>query len=191
MLFRSDESPFRLRDLLEWAHSKGYLDQASYEQRLQFAHNPARDSQAFGQAASLGIAVPESMLSHLHAIELLDVLLSHARVLVSPDDARSIRQTEIAYGDLDDMWRWNNELLTVLRDDARFDFRAALHHEELLANRADSFVVATAALLLASDLKLPLLADERVCQSLVLGDGGALDRLAFGTDILQIGRAHV
>jgi hypothetical protein len=177
---------YRLFDLLEWMRHRGKLSDIDYLRLLVHAKHRSSGLCDFDAAIrEKGLFIPIAMLEFLRSLELFQSVVDNIRIYVSRTDAHAVRQKVHAFEKLEEVWEWNHQLWTRLQGDSRCSFETA---SDLDAADGDdpggSIRISIAAATLATKKRLPLLADDRCCQMMVLNTEPRAEQVAFGTDLV-------
>jgi lipopolysaccharide biosynthesis regulator YciM len=173
-----------LRDVFELLHSHGILSDAEYARALRSAQrrNILQASQQLIRKSP--ILVSGLTLETIAQIGLLPQVAEEFRVHVLEPDATEIRAKVRAFAALEesrqrhvDLWRWVGESGRIKLSPLPMKVGSA-DHEEVVEDPS------THSMKIARELGLPLLADDRVCQTVVHNERSSSDGSAFGTDAL-------
>lgn len=133
------------------------------------------------------VAVNLTILKTLAGASLLEPLLNGFHVVITEYEKNTIITSLRAYKQQEELFKVHRQLWEQVRSDTRFVFVPNSRHKraipgEELDRRRD---VEIAAALLAQERGLPLLADDRVCQTIIYSDPQSPPGCyAFGTDCL-------
>lgn len=184
------EVAYRIRNVLNALSGAGKLSSQQHEAALQVAHKAPLDNDVGPELSPADtILVDLLTLQTVTGVELLDIMCeTFARVAISSEDAQRLDQELREFAMRSETHSWHESLWRTLGEDSRVDATKAVQHtvESDVERDDQDFDGATVldAALLALQENLPLLADDRVCQNMVLRIQGTSPRTAFGTDCL-------
>ena len=183
------EHYYRLRDLLAPLAQAGRIDDTKRKEMLSVPCHPEGadgDHPALCHGDSILVAL--SSLTSLHQFGLLKPVIDAFRVHITEADKNEVLGELRAWRAGEEVWQWHQALWDRVRKDDRFVKepwpKSGGPSEEVSKNLEDDTSVAAA--LLTKDLGLPLIADDRVSQVLVLNENKGNSSAAFGTDKLLV-----
>ena len=180
-------SPLRIRDLIETLYQSGRLNDLEYEDLGKFSLKTG--SLATESPLALGATLSVELATLLSLVEknLLEKTLSSFEVKISPKDRDELAKQLRAVDEHEEMYRWHEDLWSRIQNEPQFSFVAdpsSPDEDEDHARRRDSASL-LAAVQIAVHRKEPLLADDRLCQTVALNE--AKDPAgAFGTGQLLL-----
>lgn len=184
---------YRLKDLAAVLHESGLLADTNYREFTNVARRPGGADGAhppLRQGAAITCAL--STLRTVSQLGLLPPLMKAFAVSITPEDRDAVLSEVRAAAAQAEVREWHRSLWEAVRGDGRFvhvthtppaDFRVRPGVEEGDDERP-WFDAGLAAPFLSLATGHPLLADDRVCQALVLNQPPLESRVAFGTDAL-------
>ena len=182
------EHYYRLRDVLSVLHENGRITPAQYRNALAAAHNPTgvdRDHPALQPGSPVMFEL--STLRTLSSSGVLEPVIETLRVHITSNAKTEASNSLRAIDAQEQVREWHDELWNVVLDDQRFvqvahvsEVVAKLEEEDRTSN--DTPIVAVS---LAIQEKVPLLADDRSCQTVMFNERNG-SRQAFGTDRLIV-----
>jgi tetratricopeptide (TPR) repeat protein len=181
-----DAAPFTygLSDVLRLLRERGLitdqqmLDNAHLMRRTSVAQSPLR----FGQRLAVNLAA----LKLLAGADLLEPLSEAFHAVITEHDRDAVNASLRAYRQQEEMYASHRRLWERIRSDERFTLVPYSPRERTAGEEGDPRrEVDIAAALLAQERGLPLLADDRACQSFIYADPQSPSGCyAFGTDRL-------
>lgn len=177
----------RLRNLLDTMYKAGIINDDQMEQARLVAHKPLtliELQQTFITGSQLVIS--GLTLVTLHGLGLLDVVSKVFEVHITKSDYDEVNGQVQAFEALEEARTKYIEFWESLRNDERVRFISAKARPELEGKVRGDGGLAFDAMLIAKERNLPLLADDRVCQALVLNEYKDDEKAAFGTDSVII-----
>jgi len=183
---------YRLRDLLNSLYTAGLLTDAQLDQANAVAHRQSLVGEKQGPL-KLGdhICIAEATLMTVAGLGWLDLVTNHFVVSIEEGDLDQIVIRRRVFQALDMAQSNHKTLWDTIHSNNQFEFVAA---NEVLAIRDDDDHdqgIAMAGYFTAKETHLPLLVDDRVCQTLLLNDRRVSNNAAFGTDLLVQDMARV
>lgn len=180
-LLRLDNEPdkniYGLHDALTLLHTRGLLDDKQYDEIS--AIYPSKDAQngtppllQSGQRVLTSISFLCMAFSH----GILDDLAKEVRLVIRHDDYQKIVSQEKTFQMQDDVHRWHHSLWHQVVSDEHFIPTLLLPDGE--TEQINNSILAIDALTLARQLKLPLLVDDRACQTVIYTEQNLI---AFGS----------
>ena len=191
----TDEKRFRLRDVIEVLTSAGRLADTRRDAVLRVAREPPKFEEAGTRLRpSDELTIGLATLKVVAEYEILQALCTvFSKVRISPTDRDELLDELRVYDLKAETRAWHEELWKVLKEDHRFEARTLIHEQRESLESAETedasfeaeHIKAIDAPLLAIQEGLPLLADDRVCQSIVLNCEKKCP-VAFGSDSLVL-----
>ncbi len=177
--------PYRLRDVLDFLHSKGLVTDAQCNQATAVAHkNPTAGHKQPPLELGDAICIEEATLDTLAVIGLLDVVTKHFSVHVNQKDFDDVLSRIHGFQLLESALAKHRDLWDSIQANERFTFVPVNEPPAISGDEEQDHSLAIAAYLAAKQQNLPLLVDDRVCQALLLNDWKDKPVAAFGTDVL-------
>ncbi len=191
-------SVYRLVDLFESLHDSGCISDAQRDEVNAVAHKPLNTT---GEIPPLNLGIrlriDDLTLGTIAGCGLLDTVIAHFEVYVSQEDSDSIMSRARTYKALSFAQEQQTSLWEIINAniDAPKRFRFVSIAEDL-AGTEDQLLdegIAIAAFQASKQKAMPLLADDRVIQTLLLNEWKENPKGAFGTDCLvpQLAEAGV
>ena len=176
-----EEHYYRLRDIIDLLSAQGLITDVHRGKLEALAHKPSGvDAGHASLTAGQALLFDLSTLKTLSSGEALEFVLKTFQVCVSNHErdevlagVRAIEAQEVIY-------RWHSDLWDVLRQDTRF-IQTPVPSEVIKPDELDRGPH-LAALAISKERSLPLLADDRVCQSAMLNTRRNDPHASFGTD---------
>jgi len=187
-----EEHYYRLVDLADPLFRAGRLPGTKQEELMKVAHKPSGvDDKHVALELGQSILVHLSTLQTLSSFGALDLVAKAFEVHTTEEDRQSIIAGMANITAQEDVYNWHEELWNHVRSDSRFSLAPCAVPKELREEaRLAHIEVAFAAVLLAQEADVPLLVDDRVCQSMLLNAKPDRPCPAFGTDRLLLGLAE-
>ena len=181
---------YRLIDVGDTLYHAGMFGETEYARLRAVAHRPSA-----GDAGQAPLSLGDRVLCQLRTLEtlaaagLLDPVLEGFAVHITPEERAGLKQGEGAYRFQEQVAAWHTDLWRQLADQTRFMRVAADIPRQWQegARERPRRVASLEAAFVAAQYGVPLLADDRSCQMLVLNQEGATPSSAFGTDQLLSG----
>lgn len=176
---------YRLIDLGAPLYQGGMLGEAEYTRFRALSHRSSATT-----AGKTPLSLGDRVLCRLHELETiasagaLDSVLEGFATYITPMERERLRCGENAHNFQAQVAAWHTDLWQQLSDQTRF-VRVAPEIPRQWQQETEEWQHREAALeaaLIAMQHKVPLLADDRVCQMLVLNQEGSVPTAAFGTD---------
>ena len=181
----ANEPLYRLCDLLETLHAQGLVTDEQRDRAKLMAHKKAEASQKQGPLQlGDGICIAGDTLGTLASAHLLDHVTKHFSVYITQQDYDSVLSRIRAFQALDSVQKKHKSLWDLVQSNIRFEFATATEVLDISDDEQPDRDIATAAYLLAKEKDIPLLVDDRVCQTLLLNEWKQTQIVAFGTDSL-------
>jgi hypothetical protein len=177
-----EQVDFHLIDALQWLQRHGRLIPDEVTRLQSICRRKAADAGAFQRAAPRGVRTDISTLTAVHKVGLLDRFVGSLRLLLEPREIEELRQSLLGVERREEITRWSRDLHALLAGDPRVETAEPIRPEELRDPDERDPVFDT--VLLAEQRRLPLLADDRWLQALLLNARGGAAGAAFGTDHL-------
>lgn len=173
-----------LADLVNTLCDHGFLGEDEAKEVRVVAHRPS----SINAKIEIGqkIVIAGSTLVTIYGRKLLDLVVKEFHVFIPKTDYDELIAKSRAFSGLRDAHAKHTELWTLLRNDQRVVFAPTPEKFELSNKKEEALQLGLAAMHLAKSRNLPLLADDRVLQMLVLNEKWESSSLAFGTDALVI-----
>jgi len=177
----------RLRDLFDTMHEAGMLSDDQMEQTKLVTHKPAASVEV-QRKVTIGsrLAVGELTLVTLHGLGLMDSITKEFAVHITRSDYDQVTARTRAFEALEEARTKHTELWASLRNDKRVHFTSAKAPLELEDQAPGNHDLGLGAMLMAKERNLSLLADDRVCQAVVLNEHKGDETGSFGTDSVII-----
>jgi tetratricopeptide (TPR) repeat protein len=177
---------YRLRDVLEVLRSTGQISDTKYNEALAAAHKPAgADDTHPALTLAQRVLIDLSTLRTLHSFDTLQQVLSSFEVRITQEDRDEVLREMRGFEAFDRAYKWHSEMWERIRSHKRII--QVPQGEGLLRKRgveASEREIYLSAFHLARERKLPLMADDRVCQTVALNERPGFTCSAFGTDML-------
>jgi len=185
---RLGQFPLRLFDLLGALHSAGRLSDDQWADAIRAAHKPSVVGEG-GGTLTIGMPVLVGLLTltTLSSLGLFHETVRSFDVYLSRSDCDEVRARNSAFEALDRARTSHGSLWKSLRDNSRIRFEAVRIDLEYDVDDSDGRGFSFAAIKMAQDLGLPLLADDRAGQTVILNSRMSSEVGAFGTDALICG----
>lgn len=177
---QAHDGVFHLADILEAIRAAGVATDAQLDRLAAVAHRPPTGSNDILHIhVGDHLRISLSTLSTIHTCEALNIVLQHFHVYVSDEDHQAILGESLWFDSQEVLSADHNALWIFLRDDPRVERISAAESQEVLndAPRDISFQ----ALEIATELDLPLLADDRCLQAVALNNNPVSPAISFGT----------
>lgn len=185
---------YRIRDLLDCLHGSGFLSDSELERAKKVSQKTiAAESPAPTIKIGDLLHVDELTLVTLSGVDLLDRMLSKFVVYISKHDAQTICNRARAFTKLEEARIAHANLWEEIESNkALFEFvpsSSALKSDSDELDRG----IAMSAYFCAKEQKCDLLADDRVCQGLLMNESKERPHAAFGTDrlIVEMGTSNL
>lgn len=179
---------FHLIDTVTWLQQSGRLNSEEVAKLKSVSHQPAGAliGSEFRLVAARGLRVRVSTLTTIHTVGLLERFLSSMRLFLAQDEIEELRRNHLGDACREEMNRWTRELRDLLSLDPRVETAEPTYPvtPEISSNPDQKLDPALDALLLADQRNLPLFADDRCLQAMVLNSRKGSAGAAFGTDAL-------
>jgi len=184
--YEGSEHRYRLIDLITPMHDAAVISDAQFDAfRPVCKRDSGRSDGHGGLERFQKVAIAPITLRTLAGHSLLDAAASFFRLTVLRETQRECETTLEQFANQEETRRWHLDLWDRIRGDTRFRFVPVNVPEGLRDKKADqSHYLPFLASFLAKDEKIPLLADDRVCQVFALNDRPDGQAQAFGTDVL-------
>ncbi len=183
-----DEQPgqyYNLKDVLQPLHDKGKISQQAFDEASRVAHKlSVVDAEHPAIGIGQSILFDLSTLETLASCNLLDVLVTCFSVGVLKEAEEEIVSRLNAFNFQEEVQKWHIDLWNILREDSRVSFVPHKAPEGINKGVKAGDDIGLAATYLAQMEKLPLLADDRVCQAFNLNENRDVPYAAFGTDVI-------
>lgn len=180
----------RVGQVLQWLVRKGRLSQqdASRFRTDRDCLSLTTDSDVEDLLREETLLAAPLTLTSLHESGLLEHFLREFNVRIEPDEARRLRSELRGQEESDRAGQWYRDLINEINTLRGIRFEPAGHGAGDESDDSDparpEIQLAIDAALLAQQLKVPLLADDRRCQQSALSDAAASPWDGFGTDAL-------
>jgi nucleoside phosphorylase/tetratricopeptide (TPR) repeat protein len=180
------EHRYRLADLIQPVHAAGIIKDAELARVSGVNAKPSAVDQthpALRQFQDVVVALA-TMETIAHA-GVLDAVTGFYRILITAVDRREVFQKLAAIAHQEETRQWHMDLWKRLRNDSRFKFVPHTVPKGVQAKDSEAKdYLPFLASFVAQKSKIPLLADDRVCQVLTLNEAADLPCAAFGSDTL-------
>lgn len=179
---------YRLIDLASPVYDAGSLSDAEFGRISRVAARSSTVDETHAPLARLqDVLLDLPTLDMVTQSGLLDAVTAFFRVHILPGAQREIVQRQTAIAWQEETREWHMDLWHRLRHDARFRFVPHAVPEEMRRKNVNlkdhlPFLASFVAL----ETNTPLLADDRVCQALILNGIADPPPTAFGTDVLVV-----
>jgi len=184
-------TPYRLADLIETLHSKGFVTDVQRDHAVSVAHkDPAAGKNRSPLQIGNTVCISEATLVTLASIDWLDLVVKHFSIQIKQVEFDDVMSRLQAFQALDSSQRKHKDLWDSIQSSDRFEFVPATKALAISGEDEIDRDIATAAYLVAKERKLPLLVDDRVCQTLLLNEMKESPVAAFGTDVLILDMAR-
>jgi hypothetical protein len=121
----------------------------------------------------------------VHGVGLLNKLIGKVRLFLAPDDIERLRQTTLSEEQRDEINQWHNDLHHRLMNNAAVETAHPTRTgDENEPEKDEDLDPSIDAVLLAQERGMPLLADDRFLQNILLNARQGAAGTAFGTDSL-------
>lgn len=179
------ETRYRIADLIQVLCDEELVSEGQKERAQSVSHKvSATEGGAVRLKRAAAICVSGSTLTTLVGIEWLKLVSENFDVHISQHDFEEIKSRLRAFEALDAARRMHTEIWDQIQTNPSFEFVAVRTAPSVKdADTMDSDL-ATAAFRVAKEYGFPLLADDRVCQMLMLNERRSDVSAAFGTDAL-------
>jgi hypothetical protein len=179
---------YRLIDLLNPLHTSGVIDDNAYQEASKWSAGATGvDKEHPALTVGSSVLVAESTLKTIAKGGILDALADAFQVHLSPEDAAGVRSEVAFFRSLEEVKDWHGEMWDIVRSNPQFVVTPYRVPVQGVGNartvREEPMLAATT---LAKQLELPLLADDRVCQTIVLNEKGTDASAAFGSDCMVL-----
>lgn len=184
-----NEHLYHIRDLLKPLLDAGRLSQTEYEHTLHAASKPAGADAGHPELRLLDkLQIDLTTLEVLTGFGLLNLIATQFSVHVTKDVPEELATKLKVFELREEVRKWHMELSEKIRHDKRFVAvpHAAPPGPKKDKNQPDDYPIAFHAAILAQQIGLPLLADDRVCQAFTLNERQGADYAAFGTDVVAV-----
>jgi tetratricopeptide (TPR) repeat protein len=178
---------YRLTDIIDVLHATGRISDKKKGDLTAINHKASgvdADHPPFQLNEEVRIAL--STLRTLCQFDVLETVLKTFQVRISSSDRDEVLASLRAMIARDNVWQWHAELWDVVRNDRRFIQKPYTTPQEWKEDK-DGTDVFIAAVFLAQQEKVALLADDRVLQMLLLNERPTERYAAFGTAQLLVG----
>ncbi len=179
---------YRLRDLIGPVHQVGLISDTDFAgiSRLCVKLSAVDEQQpALGQFQD--VMVDLTTLETVANAGLLNTVAGFYRLRITAGAHREVIQRLDAVAYQEETRQWHMDLWTRLRGDPRFKFVAHTVPEEMRhSDGAAKDYLPFLACFVARETRLPLLADDRVCQAFALNDVPDAPYAAFGSDVVAL-----
>jgi len=174
---------YRLCDLFTWLRKSGKISTPQYDRAMRVANAAPAPGIAFNEAVAGGIIARVDTLRTIVAVELFETVVRSLRVFVTADEVLRLRREARDALEQERVLAAHDQLADRLTDRSAFPRLPATADSAPIGEQAHpdvqfAFLAANAAL----HHKLPLFADDRVCQAVVLNARVEDAFAAFGTD---------
>lgn len=173
-----------LQELLLSMHKHGLIDDDQMLRAQAVAHKPPK-ADAVSMDVGANLIVGGSTLVTLHGLGLLETLTRGYAVFINESDYDDLLARLNAFAALEQAREKHDRLWTTLRTDKRVRVSSVagrLEAEQTAEGDARDAALASIAMAKASGL--PLVADDRVTQTVVLNERKSEEAAAFGTDVI-------
>lgn len=183
-----EEHFYRLSDLLEPLHTNGMIDDKEYREARRCGTNASGvDKDHPFLALHSKVLVAESTLKTVAKGSIFDTLLEAFQVHMLPEGEDDVRTELSAYRRQGEVKDWHLELWDAIGKSDRFIVTPYRMLDAPVGQLKEARLEpALAAMTLSRQLGLPLVADDRFCQAVVLNEKGTDPSAAFGTDCLML-----
>jgi len=180
------EHRYSLCDLIQPMCTAGGLKEQDYALIARaFAKPSTLDDAHVALKQGQKVMVDLSTLETVAQAGVLDKVAGFYQLLISMSANCEVTQRLKALATKEETRLWHMDLWTRIKADIRFKFVQHRVPEELRKPGADEKkFLAFASCFVSQEMKLPLLADDRVCQMLRLNDPEGFRYASFGSDTL-------
>lgn len=189
-----EEHYYRIKDLLSVLHDFGEISDIKRQEIASIAHKPKGADGEKHPYLNIGqsILIDVLTLTTLCNVDALETILNNFDVYISAKDKDLVISDMATIINQELVQNWHSELWKIIRDTEQF-VHTAIPIEQTSDNQKEKLDsdVSIAAAILAQKTKMPLLADDRVCQVIVLNDRLNDPYAAFSTDHLLIALEEV
>ena len=177
---------YRLTDIVQVFHDTGLISDKKKREITAVAHQPSGvDGTHPSLEVNQEVIIALSTLYTLSSFEVLEAVFETFQVRIKSLDRDEIFTTLRTITLHDTVRKWHSELWDIIRNDHRFIEKPYPLPKGWGEDR-DGAEVFFAAAFLAQQQGMPLLADDRSLQMLLLNARPAEDYAAFGTDQLLL-----
>lgn len=184
-----EEHYYRIKDLLSVVHDFGEISDIKSQEIASIAHKPkGADGEKYPHLnIGQSILIDVLTLRTLSNVDALDSVLYDFSVHISSKDRDIVTSDMATIINQDLVQKWHSDLWEKIRDAEQF-VHTAIPLEQISDDEKQNISsdVSISAPILAQQTKMPLLADDRVCQVIVLNDRPSDRYAAFSTDHLLI-----
>jgi tetratricopeptide (TPR) repeat protein len=184
----TDGHRYHLIDVIAPIYEAGLVDELTYERVKRVCLKP---SSVDGEHPPIGhfqsVHIELLSLETLTSFGLLDQITKFYRVYITSEARIEVRQRLDLLCFQEETRVWHFDLWNRIRDDKRFRFvRQPLPQGVQINIRDNKNVIAFFSSFMAQDQRLPLLADDRVCQAMTLNVQDNAPYGSFGSDAVVL-----
>lgn len=187
-----EEHCYRLIDLITPLFESGRLPADKHRELLAVSHKPSgvdTEHPPLGQRQPILVGL--STLQTISQFGALDVVANAFAVHITEEDRQAVIGGMASLTAQENVYRWHAELWEAIRSDSRFSVTPCAVPKNLREETQPAQVeVAFASSLLAQEVDVPLLVDDRACQAMLLNARPDHPYSALGTDCLLLGLAE-
>lgn len=175
---------YRLSDLVHSVHQAGIVSDADLARISHvYAQPSAVDEKHPVLVQFQDLIVDLATLETIEHFGLLDKLAGFYRIRITAQAQRELVQRIEAIAYQEETRQWHLDLWTRLRADVRFKFVPHTAPEQMRDKDKDTKdYLPFLASFIAQETKIPLMADDRVCQAFTLNEMVGVPHPAFGSD---------
>ncbi len=180
----SKEHRYHLIDLIRPVHNAGVISDAAYERVFKVCAKKSSVDEAHPEIARFqDVLIDLSTLETVTLFGLLDAITGYYKVHITEKERTEMRQRLEAIHYEEETRGWHLDLWNRLYNDSRFRF---VSHTVAKGMREKDTVpkdyLPFLGSFVAQETETPILADDRVCQALILNERADAGHAAFGTD---------
>lgn len=180
------EHRYCLVDLIKPIHAAGIIKDVEFARVSAVSAKPSTVDQTHPALCQFqNVMVDLTTLGTIAHIGLLDAVTGFFQILITAADHRKVIQRLDAIAYQEETRQWHMDLWNRLRNDTHFNFVPHTLPDEMRdkENEAKDYFPLLSNFI-AQKSKMPLLADDRVCQVFALNEATDVPYAAFGTDAL-------
>ncbi|REJ87566.1 MAG: hypothetical protein DWQ34_24785 [Planctomycetota bacterium] len=185
------DSTFTIEDVGDWLLDRGRIDVPTHDSLKRPRQSGTDHELSFDDVVQAGPVLLEiGAALALHAADCLTALVRDATIQITPHDMQYVRSELNLISQRRELAEHHAEMFATIDTDTHFESRVLSDTEPMEGNNDDeqeeeerlAVRHGLAAPLLAVQEEMPLLADDRCCQMVVLNSHGSVPGTAFGTD---------
>jgi len=182
----SPDQKYRLRDLIDPIYRVGLINDEEYAKVLKVCSKPSSvDGKHPGLEQFQDVCMELMTLETVARLGMLDTVAQFYRVHLTSTARQEIVQRLEAFARQEETRQWHMDMWSLLRNHPRFRFVPHTVPEKM--RRADweaRDYLPFLACFISHETKMPLLADDRVCQAFTLNESAGAVPAAFGSDVV-------